>query len=66
MISIKPYKSHRVMSCYWTGCFVLGLVYLFAMWDGSGSAAFIVSQVFMGALGMCREYYLSRHGFERN
>ncbi len=37
MLAIKPYKSHRVMSCYWAGSFILGLVYLFGMWDGSGT-----------------------------
>lgn len=62
----KPYESHSQMSLLWAGYFVMGLAYYLWLWDEAGSPAFIIGQIIMGALGMCREYHLSRMGFSKN
>ena len=55
-------KSSNWMLWFWIGSAVLGLVYLFGLWDRTGSPAFMVSQVVMGVLGAVRELYLQRKG----
>ena len=57
---LKPYCNGSIMFSYWAGCFSLGMVYLVGLWDGMSSPAFIVGQIFMGAIGMLREYHLYR------
>lgn len=49
------WKSTSSMRCFWIGCIVMGLAYAVFMWDGSGSMAFIVGQVFIGCIGLARE-----------
>lgn len=54
------WKSHEYMLCLWTGCAVMGTVYLFCMWNGDDSPAFIVGQIVMSILGIQRELYLKK------
>lgn len=59
------FKSFHAMTFLWIGCIVLGLVYLFGLWDGQGSPAFIVGQVWLGVVGIIRERYIHAH-YTRN
>jgi len=54
------FKSSSAMLSFWSGCIVMGLIYLFGLWDGQGSPAFIVGQVVIGAVGLLREIHLDR------
>lgn len=54
-------KTATAMLFLWTGCIVMGLIYLFGLWDGQGSPAFIVGQVTLGIVGVLREIYIGRH-----
>lgn len=54
-------KSATWMQSLWTGCIVMGLVYLLGLWDGHGSPAFIVGQIMLGVIGVLREIYIARH-----
>lgn len=54
-------KTSAGMLFLWSGCIVMGLVYLFGLWDGQGSPAFIVGQIVLGLVGLLRETYISRH-----
>lgn len=55
-----PYwiRSASLMSFFWAGCAVMPLVYLYGLWDGRSSPAFIVGQVVLGVVGLCREAYI--------
>lgn len=55
------YKDSHAIFSYWAACFSLGVVYLLGLWDGVSSPAFIVGQIFMGVIGMLREYHLYRN-----
>ncbi len=55
------WKSASLMRCLWIACIVMGLAYAFFLWDGSGSLAFVVGQVFMGSIGLAREYVVAQH-----
>jgi hypothetical protein len=55
--------SHQYMLMLWVGCMVMGAVYLFGLWDGNGSPAFVVGQIVLGAVGTTRELHLKKHGF---
>ena len=57
----EMFKSSAAMLCLWTGCIVMGLIYLFGLWDGQGSLEFIVGQVVLGIIGVLRETYIVRH-----
>jgi len=46
------------MTFFWVGCAVMGIVYLLGVWDGQGSAAFIVGQIVLGIVGVAREFYI--------
>lgn len=61
---IAMWKSNKAMVSLWVGCMVMGAVYLFGLWDGLGSPAFIVGQIVLGAIGLTRELYLKKHGFK--
>lgn len=54
------WKSVSSMRCFWFGCIVMGLAYAFFMWDGRGSLAFVAGQLFMGAVGLAREFVVAR------
>jgi len=47
-------------SIFWMGCVVLGIIYLFGIWDGQGTSAFIVGQIIMGVIGLIREYQINK------
>ncbi len=54
-------KSAAWMQFLWMGCIVMGLVYLFGLWDSKGSSAFIVGQIVLGVVGLLRERYVRTH-----
>ncbi len=51
-------KNTYWMTFFWVGCAVMGIVYLLGVWDGQGSAAFIVGQIVLGIVGVAREFYI--------
>ena len=58
------WKSHQYMLCLWTGCAVMGAVYLLGLWDRNDSPAFIVGQIAMSIFGILRELHLKKSGFK--
>lgn len=54
------WKSARLMCCFWIGCIVMALAYAFFLWDGRGTIAFVVGQVFMGSIGLAREFVVTK------
>lgn len=44
----------------------MGSVYLIGIWDETGSPAFIIGQIVLGAIGALRELHLRKSGFKLN
>lgn len=63
---LRMFESSAAMLFLWTGCIVMGAIYLFGVWDGLGSPAFIVGQIVLGVVGMLREAYIIRHYVRKN